>query len=91
MICIVQVATDLKGEINVGKIDVTANRELGVRFDIKGFPTLKFLHKGEVFNFQGRRSAEEIADFARGGYKMHTGTATPKQLGIVILSALFVS
>lgn len=71
--------------MKVGKIDVTANRELGVRFEIKGFPTLKFLHEGEVFNFQGRRSVDDIVNFARGGYKTAASTATPKQLGMYVM------
>lgn len=40
-----ELATSLKGKVNVAKVDVTANRELGSRFDIKGFPTVKFFSK----------------------------------------------
>jgi thiol-disulfide isomerase/thioredoxin len=28
--------------MNLAKVDVTENKELGERFGIKGFPTLKF-------------------------------------------------
>lgn len=35
-----EVATELKGEVNVAKVDVTQNRALGKQYGIKGFPTL---------------------------------------------------
>lgn len=76
-----EVATNLKGRVNVAKIDVTANRDLGVRFDIKGFPTVKLLHKGDVFNFQGRRSASDLEYFATEGYALSEPAAVPKPLG----------
>jgi thioredoxin-like negative regulator of GroEL len=39
-----ELATELKGVANVAKVDVTGNRDIGNRFDIKGFPTIKFFH-----------------------------------------------
>ncbi len=65
------VAKQLKGEVNVAKIDVTANRDLGTRFEIKGFPTIKFFSKGNLYTFKGRRSAQELIEFVRGGYQIH--------------------
>ena len=47
-----ELATELKGKVNVGKVDVTENRPLGSRFDIKGFPTIKFFHGGEIFPYK---------------------------------------
>jgi hypothetical protein len=41
---------------------------LGTRFEIKGFPTIKFLSKGNVYSFKGRRSAADLVKFATGGY-----------------------
>jgi protein disulfide-isomerase-like protein len=35
-----ELATDAKGQFSVGKVDVTENRDLGTRFEIKGFPTV---------------------------------------------------
>ena len=37
-----EVATELKGKVNIAKVDVTTNKELGNQFDIKSFPTLLF-------------------------------------------------
>lgn len=76
-----QVADALEGEVNVAKVDVTASRELGTRFDIKGFPTLKLISKGKVYTFKGRRSLEEITEFARGGYQIHEPEEVTPPLG----------
>ena len=54
----------LKGKVNVAKVDVTKNRELGQRFNIRGFPTIKLLHKGESFEFEGSRTHTAMTDFA---------------------------
>jgi thioredoxin-like negative regulator of GroEL len=59
-----EVATKLKGKVNVGKIDVPANRELGTRFDVKGYPTLKFFSNGAVKDYNGARTAEALVLFA---------------------------
>ena len=46
-----ELAADLKGEVNVAKVDVTENRKLGQRFEIKGFPSLKFLSHGTMYSY----------------------------------------
>jgi protein disulfide-isomerase-like protein len=65
-----KVAEMLHGEVNVARVDVSANRELGTRFDIKGFPTVKFLSKGKVYDYTGKRTADDLTEFAKGGYKI---------------------
>jgi protein disulfide-isomerase-like protein len=65
-----KVAEMLHGEVNVARVDVPANRELGTRFDVKGFPTIKFLSKGKVYDYVGRRTAEDLVEFAKGGYQI---------------------
>lgn len=65
-----RVAEMLHGEVNVARVDVPANRELGTRFDVKGFPTIKFLSKGKVYDYAGRRTAEDLVEFAKGGYQI---------------------
>jgi len=78
-----QVAEQLKGEVNVAKVDVTANRDIGTRFEIKGFPTIKFLSKGKVYTFKGRRSVEEIVEFVRNGYQVHSPEEVAPPLGVM--------
>jgi thioredoxin domain-containing protein 5 len=76
------VAESLKGEVNVAKVDVTANRELGTRFEIKGFPTIKLLSKGKVYTFKGRRAEKDLIEFARGGYQIHEAEVVNPPLGM---------
>jgi thioredoxin domain-containing protein 5 len=64
-----EVATALKGEINVAEVDVSAHRALGSRFDIKGFPTLIYLNGGKLYKYEGRRVKDAMISFARETYK----------------------
>jgi thioredoxin domain-containing protein 5 len=72
-----EVATAMKGKTNIAKVDVTANRALGTRFDIKGFPTIKFFSQGKIYDYSGRRTKEAFIDFVNGGYKSTSGSAVP--------------
>ena len=54
--------------VNVAEVDVTANSQLGKQFNVKGFPTLKLLHRGKLYGYRGRRDVESMAAFARGGF-----------------------
>jgi hypothetical protein len=63
----------------VGKVDVTENRPLGSRFDIKGFPTIKFFHEGEVFPYKGARSKAAFTSYVKGGYADVGGEKAPEQ------------
>jgi protein disulfide-isomerase-like protein len=76
------VAKRLKGEVNVAKVDVPANRELGTRFDIKGFPSLLLLSKGKAYAYKGRRTVDDISEFARGGYQIHQPETVQPPAGI---------
>ena len=63
-----QLATTAKGDFNVAKVDVTENRALGSRFGIKGFPTIKFLKGGQVYDFKGKRDVTSFMEFVKTGY-----------------------
>ncbi len=77
-----RVAELLHGEVNVARVDVPANRELGTRFDVKGFPTIKFLSKGKVYDYAGRRTAEDLVEFAKGGYQIQQPKEIMPALGM---------
>jgi len=77
-----QVAEELKGSVSVARVDIMQNRDLGTRFTIVGFPTLLLFSQGHVFTFKGRRSVEEIVEFARGGFQLHEAEIAPKELGL---------
>jgi len=72
-----EVATELKGEVNVAKVDASKERSLGSRFEIKGFPTILFLSHGQVYKYKGKRTKDALVDFAKGGYKLKVDDAQP--------------
>ncbi len=55
---------------------------LSLRFDIKGFPTIKLLSKGKVYSYKGKRTADAIAEFAKGGYASHEAEEVKAPLGM---------
>jgi hypothetical protein len=69
----VQAATTLKGDTSAGQaivlaaVDVTVERSLGEKFDIKGFPTIKIFegHSLEATEYQGPRNADGIVDYLK--------------------------
>lgn len=69
--------------IRVGKVNVAANKKLGTKFDITGFPTVKMYHLGATYTFKGRRSPEEMVEFARGGYQIHTPESVRADMGLI--------
>ena len=54
--------------IPLAKIDGTENKELADRFGAAGWPTLKVLNRGKVFDYGGSRD--------KGLRKMHTCLVT---------------
>jgi protein disulfide-isomerase A1 len=60
-------ATTLKGIAKLAKVDADAeqNRELGGRFGIRGFPTLKLFRNGVPTDYQGERSASGLVSFMK--------------------------
>jgi protein disulfide-isomerase A1 len=61
-------------EIKLCKVDATEQKELGSRFGIKGFPTIKFFVKGTSapIDYEGGRTAPEIVQWL----KKRTGPAS---------------
>jgi len=56
-------AATLKGlekPVPLAKVDVTENAELGTRFGIQGYPTIKFFTNGSPIDFTGGRTDKEI-------------------------------
>ncbi|KAF9556147.1 hypothetical protein EC968_008430 [Mortierella alpina] len=53
-------------KVLIAKVDADAHRELGSRFDIKGFPTLKWFPKGvngDPEDYSGGRDLDSLASF----------------------------
>lgn len=49
----------------IAKVDADAERSLGERFDVKGFPTLKWFPKGSTtpVDYEGGRTADTIVSW----------------------------
>jgi protein disulfide-isomerase A6 len=66
-----EVVGDAFAKINdvvVAKVDADKHKELGSRFGVSGFPTLKFFPKGSKTpeDYNGGRSANDIIEFING-------------------------
>ena len=49
----------------LGKVDATENKEVGSRFGIQGFPTLKFFRNGKPQDYSGGRTSAEIVNWIK--------------------------
>lgn len=59
-------ATALKGAVKVGAVNADDHKELGGRYGVRGFPTIKIFgaNKNKPDDFQGDRKAQGIVDAA---------------------------
>jgi len=67
-------ATAFKGQpVKIANVDADKHRELGTRFGVSGFPTLKFFPAGskEGEAYSGGRTAKDITDFINGRTGLH--------------------
>lgn len=51
---------EAKSVVKLAKIDATEHKDAGAKYDVKGFPTLKFFRSGVATEFGGGRKADEI-------------------------------
>ena len=64
-----ELANEIGDRVNVAKVNADESTMLAERFDIRGYPTLLFFHRGKYFKYMGDRDLDSLADFALGGYK----------------------
>ena len=64
-----KVASNLKGQVGVGKCDATDNRGLAGRFDVAGYPAIYLVRGSEVWKYTGPRTTTGFVQFATQGYK----------------------
>lgn len=62
-------ADDLKGKVNVAKVDGTTEKVLVRRFHIEGFPTIFHIQGSETRQFAGHRTFQKLKEFALAGWK----------------------
>ena len=53
-------AAALKGIAKVGAVDADAHRELGSKFGVSGFPTIKIIDGKNTIEYEGGRTAKDI-------------------------------
>ncbi|KAF9399273.1 hypothetical protein BGX21_006521 [Mortierella sp. AD011] len=64
-----KVAKELRGKVNVAKVDCPANEVICRSQQVRGYPTIKLHQYGQATVFQKARDLETLVDFAIGGTK----------------------
>lgn len=55
-----QKLNEMKSDIKLAKVDATIETKLAEKFEVQGFPTLKFFKKGNMMEYGGGRTESEI-------------------------------
>ena len=56
---------DSGSEIKLGSVDATLEQDLAKRFDVKGYPTLKFFSEGATIEYNGGRTQDDIISWLK--------------------------
>ena len=51
--------------LRLAKVDATEETELGERFAVRGYPTIKYFHNGNPSDYKGGRTALEIVNWLK--------------------------
>ncbi|CAN0202402.1 unnamed protein product [Scytosiphon promiscuus] len=73
-----ELATDLKGEVNVGQVNCDKDVALCRRFHVAGYPTLVHVHKRRARVYKKSRKKAALKDFAVAGYKKQAAVSVLK-------------
>eukprot|EP00053_Salpingoeca_punica_P015589 m.143960 g.143960 ORF g.143960 m.143960 type:complete len:258 (-) comp16754_c2_seq2:1351-2124(-) len=72
-----ELATSVKGEVNVAKVDCTKQAGLCSRFSLQGYPTLRMFSLGRMYDYKGGRSLEDLSKYALGDFKTESSVEVP--------------
>lgn len=56
---------DEKSEVVLAKIDATEQGELAEKYEIRGYPTIKFFRNGKAVEYSGGRSSDDIVRWVK--------------------------
>lgn len=78
-----------KDRVLIAKVDADANKELGRRVGLRGFPTLKWFppHAEEGVDYNGARTAEALAQFITEQSNVRSRLPPPEAPAVVELHA----
>ena len=66
--------------VNIGSVDCTVQEKIAKSNQIRGYPTIKIFYKGSVKNYNYKRNAEDIANFALTLEKNKSSSENSKNL-----------
>jgi thiol-disulfide isomerase/thioredoxin len=66
--------------IILATLDVPSNRLTASRFDIRGFPIMLYLHRGQIYRFKGARTFDALKEFLLHDSLTMMGGPIPKPM-----------
>jgi len=54
---------DKEGKVKFAEIDVTEHQDIGTKYGVKGFPTIKYFQKGVPTEYEGGRSEQDFLSY----------------------------
>ncbi|CAM9579677.1 unnamed protein product [Ectocarpus sp. 12 AP-2014] len=73
-----ELATELKGKVNVGQVNCDRDYSLCRRFHVAGYPTLVHVHNRRTRVYKKSRGKEALVAFALNGYKKQVAVSALK-------------
>lgn len=70
-------------KVRIAKVDATVHAQVAKDFELQGFPTLKLIEQGKVYDYDGDRTAVAMATWVAGEYASGISFSLPKDRTVV--------